>query len=234
MLISHKYRIIFVHVQKTGGDSLEKALRSVDPDAVDSPPIKWPRRLQKEVIQLASIPGTEGFWHGRAPLCEGKHLFARDVQDSLDSAVWRSYFKFAWVRNPFDRLVSWYHMIQQLNQDYRLWKYARSESSDFDSFVRNCTAVVYESPFERKSFCFNQIDYITDERGRTIVDFVGRFESLEEDFARLCELAGLPKLRLGKYNSSKHGNYRSYYTDETREVVCTRYQRDLEAFNYAF
>jgi len=234
MLISHKYKIIFVHVQKTAGDSLEKALRSVDPEAVDCISLKGRRCLQRQFIQLASRLGTEKFWYGRAPLCEGKHLFARDIRQHLDTEIWRDYFKFAWVRNPYDRLVSWYHMIRQFNQNYRLWNYVRAESSDFASFVKNCTDVIYESPFERKSFTFNQIEYLTDESGNLLVDFIGRFESLEDDFKKMCERAGLPEITLGKFNSSKHDTYRQYYTDETRDIISARFKRDLEEFDYAF
>src|SRR5262249_4698073 len=170
MIISHKYQLIFVHVQKTAGNSVLRALKAIDPEAVNCPPLKLSRRLQKQFVDFTSRFVGPQSWYGRAPLCEGKHLFASDIKESLGSHIWRDYFKFAFVRNPFDRLVSWYHMIEQRDATDALWEYARSNSSDFETFIKQCTGVIYLSPYYRKSFAFNQIDYLTDENGNLLVD----------------------------------------------------------------
>jgi hypothetical protein len=115
-----------------------------------------------------------------------------------------------------------------------LWEYAKNNSTDFDSFVRNCTETIYESPFERKSFFFNQLDYLTDENGNLLVDFIGRFESVEDDFRRMSERAKLPEIQLQKINVTSHRDYRKYYTPASREIVEQRYKRDLEYFGYEF
>jgi len=80
MVISDRHRCIFVHIQKTGGASIEALLLRSDPSAAAS--------------------AQEG----------RRHPPARAIAPIAGSERWRAYFKFAFVRNPWDRLVSWYHM----------------------------------------------------------------------------------------------------------------------------
>ena len=87
MFISHKYGVIFVHIQRTGGNSVQKIFEEFDPDLL-------------EAIQVD--PSRH----------RTKHCYASDIQESIDSDIFKSYTKFSIVRNPFDRLVSWYSMFK--------------------------------------------------------------------------------------------------------------------------
>jgi hypothetical protein len=113
-----------------------------------------------------------------------------------------------------------------------IWNYVLRTSHDFESFLDNCTGIVFDSGCY-KSFLFNQIDYLTNGAGEPVVDFVGRFERLEEDagylFRRIGVEAALPRL-----NASCHGLYRDYYTARTRDLVAQRFARDIERFGYRF
>ena len=124
-----------------------------------------------------------GFKHSFA--AEGRAALARYTLDGGESPPvdsWQAYYKFAFVRNPWDRLVSWYTMIANSpRRRLRLWKYVDENARSFDEFVRYCTATIVEPGGERKSFCFNQLDYISDASGKIIVDFVGQFERLRDD-----------------------------------------------------
>ena len=113
----------------------------------------------------------------------GTHDTAAQGRWKLGRTVYEQYMSAAFVRNPWDRLVSWYSMIERSDRDLRLHQYVHENSHDFDSFVRNCTRTIHDHD-GKKSFCRNQIDYLTDWRCRLIVDFVGRFETIEQD-ARL-------------------------------------------------
>ena len=86
----------------------------------------------------------------------------------------------------------------------------------------------------RKSFAFNQLDYITDADDRIAVDFVGRFERIAEDFPLVCKNLGLDPALLGRANSTRHARYTTFYTPATRDLVAERFQRDIEAFDYRF
>ncbi len=83
MFVSHKYRAIFVHIQRTGGNSIQRIFEEHDPDLVQTIPIDPARNRTK-------------------------HCYAADIEEALDPAIFRAYTKFCVVRNPFDRMVSWY------------------------------------------------------------------------------------------------------------------------------
>lgn len=83
MFISHKYRAIFIHIQRTGGNSIQQIFEEHDPDLVETIPIA-PSRART------------------------KHCHAADIEETIDPATFRGYTKFCVVRNPFERIVSWY------------------------------------------------------------------------------------------------------------------------------
>jgi hypothetical protein len=211
MLISREKRFLFVHIQKTAGISIRSALERSIPD-------------------LRPLLGT--------------HDTASQAREHLGDAEYGRYFTAAFVRNPWDRLVSWYTMIVQRSERLswwrrrrspgyiRLWQYVHENSRDFEGFVRNCTDEI-DDVDGRKSFTRNQVDYISDG-GRLIVDFVGRYERLDDDARRLFERLGLPPAELPRANTSRHDHYGAYYSDELAELVGRRFARDVEAFGYRF
>lgn len=91
MFISHKYKAIFVHIQRTGGNSVQKVFAEHDPDLVEA---------------VAIDPAKK----------RTKHCFASDIRDAIDPATFAAYTKFAVVRNPYERMVSWYaHLTDDHN-----------------------------------------------------------------------------------------------------------------------
>ncbi|GGA13492.1 sulfotransferase family 2 domain-containing protein [Okeania sp. KiyG1] len=228
MLISHKHKFIFVHVQKTAGQSVTETLKKNVPD------------LEKLVTQH-------------------KHGSAITGRDILGVDKWNEYYKFAFVRNPWDRLVSWYSMIlgicldEKMSQNYsnyNLWhkvvrnyrKYRylnRPHNSKFYSYVlKNCNSFedfIKNSHRDNMKNMRNQLDYLVDEEGNIIVDFIGKFESLGDDFNQLKSNLNLPHMELPHVtHKSKHRNYQEYYNDEIREIVQERYHQDIKYFNYNF
>ena len=212
MLISDDRRFLFVHIQKTAGSSLRQALHGALPD-------------------LRHLLGT--------------HDTARQAREHLGARAYDGYFTAAFVRNPWDRLVSWYTMIAQprprrpwwrlrhREPELRLWRYVRENSRSFEEFILRCTDEIQDVDGV-KSFCRNQVEYISDEAGRRIVDFVGRYETLDEDARRLLGRLGLPDVALPRVNVSRHRHYSTYYSDDLAEVVRQRYARDVAAFGYTF
>lgn len=211
MLISKSKKFLFVHIQKTAGRSFEAVLTE-------------------------NIPDLENFM--------GTHDHALWAKEKL-SGEWNNYYKVGFVRNPWDRLVSWYTMIRE--KGAMTWKkrifgrrryndltqYVLSNSNSFEEFIYKCTDTIDDID-GRKSILYNQIDYLSDENGKLIVDFVGRFENIEEDSKKVFENLGFENVSLPHKNSSKHRNYRTYYTEETREEVRRRYSRDIDFFGYDF
>ena len=219
MLVSHGRKLVFVHIQKTGGDTVS--------------------RLMGE-----SIPDIFCF--------KAKHESA--VKAAAELKCWNEYFKFAFVRNPWDRLVSWYSMIrdaetirwhqiltnQRIRSHFRqtrenkLWRYVLDNSSTFEEFIINCTDEIEVDEGVHYSFAYNQLDYIADSNDDLLVDFIGRFESFGSDLYKVYDRLGLELGSIPHENRSVRGHYSTFYTPETETIVRKRFQRDIEYFGYKF
>ena len=147
----------------------------------------------------------------------------------------RRYFKFTFVRNPFDRLVSAYFFMQKggLNEKDRRWaqrKLARFDS--FEAFVKN-----WVTPFnvERALHFRPQTRFICLGRRPPALDFVGYLENIQADFALVAQKLGIQaRLVEANRNTTRERDYRPYYTDETREIVARVYAKDLQVLGYTF
>ena len=114
--------------------------------------------------------------------------------------VFEKYFKFAFVRNPWDWQVSWYHFIVQ-NREHHEHE-AVTNLGSFAEFLR----------WRIDHPVWHQKDFITDESGKEIVDFVGKFENVQADFAHVWAASGV-RARLPHLNQSRHADYRKDYSD---------------------
>ena len=149
------------------------------------------------------------------------HITARAAQRCLPPAVYASLFKFAFVRNPWDRLVSRYAYLLH-NQDHPRHQLV-SQRQGFENYLQ----------WEIRREKMFQHGYLMNARGEWIVDFVGYYERLDEDFSKICARLGV-QAALPRANASSHHDYRTYYTPETRELVAKYFQRDIELFGYEF
>ena len=77
-------------------------------------------------------------------------------------------------------------------------------------------------------------EFVCDDEGNVIIDFIGKYENLSTDFRTVCQRAGLPSIELPHLNKSTSGEYRKYYTNETRDFVAKMAQKDIELFGYDF
>jgi chondroitin 4-sulfotransferase 11 len=143
-------------------------------------------------------------------------------------------------------LVSWYALIDEAKKNLsffkrfkkkpfrsELWNYAIRNSHDFESFLENCTATVFDLGCH-KSFIFNQADYLTDKNGNIVVDFIGRFENLAADTDHVFRTLNMKSVSLPKLNQSQHSHYSQWYNAKTRQLIEERFARDIALFGYQF
>ena len=211
MLISDEHRFIFVHVPKCAGRSIRAALQPHSRHAREF----WLNRV------VARFGGRSNVIAPANHRWLRQHTTFRRAQHYLPQPMLESYFKFSFVRNPWDWLVSYYHFVAS-KPDHRRYRQFMSYGS-FDNYVRAECA--------RPTFL--QKDFLTDKHGSVAVDFVGRFESLEEDFAHVCRRVGV-SAALGQRNRSVHRDYREYYDRDLKVVVADGFREDIELFGYTF
>jgi len=157
---------------------------------------------------------------------------------------YQGYFKFCFVRNPFDRLVSCFsNKISQdkdLNNEWfnngvaRIFKKYKKlfwGGMGFEDFVKS----VAEIPDHHADSHFRSQWLATvDNKNKPLADFVGKFENLQKDFNSVSQKIGFPVKQLPHLLKADHTNYRAYYTQKTIELVQQRYAQDLEIFQYDF
>lgn len=157
-----------------------------------------------------------------------QHLTAREMKELVGPRRWERGFSFAFVRNPWDKVASHYHFRVKTNQTG-----LGEDAIRFNRWVVRAYGERDPRYYDQPKMFMPQVDWIDDDGGECLVDFVGRFERLEEDFTRVCERtdsAGeLPHLK-----SSSRPHYRELYGKEAAETVRRRFRPDLERFGYEF
>ncbi len=217
MLLSHRYKFLFVHIAKTGGTSVRAALAALR----WRDPMHW---LAFPCHRLSHLTGHRiGTKFPRhAKIVAAKEMLPREFFDGL--------FKFAFVRNPWDLQVSSYHHIR------RERPHLMAGIRDFPGFVRWKLDPERAYQFHIDTSIELQSDYVKDLSGEIVVDFVGRYERLQEDFDEVCKRIGLPLRALPHKRQAKDraSDYRRYYDDATAELIATYFKPDIDAFGYAF
>lgn len=198
-------KYLFVHVPKTGGTSI------------------------RNILEEHSVGKTEEFGE--------EHDIVFSAYREMSDEEFNFRFKFAFVRNPFDRELSNYFWHTKTNghvdisfPDWVKWRY--DEMSDFLSIIQfgGKSDYYYQKGFGKTP----QIGFLINEKGKICVDFVGRFETLQEDWEVVADKLNLPKPLPHHYKTERNQDYRQYYTDECREIIENAHSIDLQVFNYDF
>lgn len=227
-MICREHNCLFVHVPKTAGQSVEQFF-------MDRLELDW-----KEDRDRLLLGANDDRSRGTEKLA---HLSASEYVDDgyLSKSDFEGMFKFSFVRNPFERIVSEYR--------YRNYFHHRS----FRDFVLN--KLPRPGWDDKYRHVMPQYQMLHDADGRLLVDFVGRFENLQLDFHRVCERLDIGDSSLPHRNPSnkqsrnikrrfrnllfRNGEsgkkrYTDFYDDETLEAVSRLYEKDIETFGYRF
>lgn len=192
---------------KTGTHSVRQALRQhLGEDDLEQVGLFVDKRFPFE--ELAAIR------HG--------HISLSQIRPFLGERDFEGFFKFAFVRNPFDRFVSYCAFMTRAN----------------GAFAANPRAVmryfIFEAPPLKHILFQPQSTLLAAPDGRLLTDAIGRFEQMQASYDTLCQRIGIPTALLGQVNSSRRGGYREYYDQALMHGVADFYRRDLELFGYEF
>ena len=200
-MISFQKCFLFIHIPKTAGNSIQSVLRDYSEDQLVA--------LRKEQ------DGIERFGLRNPNYKIRKHSTLREYRDTLGDEQLRKLYRFTCVRNPWDRMVSYYFTPTQ-----------NPESWDRKNFRGIISKVVSIADYLRLNE--NEEDPFAN------LDYIMRFENLADDFRTLCNQLKISPATLPQYNRSTRGHYSRYYDDELREFVRTRFAAEIERFGYVF
>ena len=153
-----------------------------------------------------------------------KHIAAQRIFDHLPPDNWQAAFKFTFVRHPFTRLVS--HYYYRLREQRIQQRYGRELS--FREWVK--LALTSEEPGNLRP----QYHWVYSDADQLLVDFTGRFETMEKDFAQVLRAIGKEPVHLPHLNKrSKRIDYADLYDHDTRVLVQDFYAEDFRRFGYS-
>ena len=171
------------------------------------------------------------------------HFTAQEFRKTLGDEKFQRLFKFTIVRNPWDRAVSQYsHLWSVMHEDCPSFKdwvkivygevlpYAYKNRDKFITFrYKNNTIEGLLKPY------MPQLDWLRDENGKMLVDFVGRHENLQDDFNTICDKIGIARRILPHNNASKRDkDYRSYYDQKSKKLVGAFFHKEIKKFSYKY
>ncbi|GAB5403854.1 MAG: hypothetical protein Aurels2KO_20850 [Aureliella sp.] len=153
-----------------------------------------------------------------------------------DKRKFDEYFKFSFVRNPWSRLVSAFFFLKQFSEPSnhkQFFEKSVGVNTSFEEFVDQLAESTFRKKITKWEHFTLQADYLLD-KGKVGVDFLGRFESLDDDYAQLSEKLNFEVQPLKPFNSSIHDDFRQYYDSRRRDIVGDVYRKDIELFGYSF
>jgi hypothetical protein len=206
MIVSLEHRFIFAAIPKTGTHAVRRALR----EHMGSQDME---QVGLFVQRKLPIPELAEIRHG--------HLTLQQVRRHLSAEDFDGFFKFAFVRNPFDRFVSYCAFMTRAQGQFE-----RDPKGVMRHFLAN--------PPARHILFQPQHTFVTDPDRNLLSDDLGRVEEMQQSYDRIATRIGIPSQPLEKVNASSRRDYRQYYDQPLIDGVARLYSRDLELFGYEF
>lgn len=231
----YELRRLLFRVKNPAKYQLLKSLRTKSPEKLNCSTFK--PFIENKCI-FTHIPKTAGISIGYSIFGRhtGNHTTIAEYQMAFDRKEFNSFFKFTFVRNPWDRLLSAFLFLKNggRNKSNNGWAEKNLSSyKSFNDFVmkwverKNINTIIHFKP---------QYKFITTpEILEPKVDFIGFYENIEKDYEYICnKLFISKKLIFDNKTIKKVNDYRFYYNDKTIEIVSDVYKEDIELFGYKF
>lgn len=228
MIISHKYKFIFIKTEKTAGTSIEVFLSEqsgksdvvtpirphVEPHVAQNHKRAW--NPLPEHVENKGIGTRKVFKQLLNRKKYFNHIHARAVKSRTSSRIWNDYFKFCVERNPWDKTLSHYHMIKDRS----------GETMTFEDYIKN------------EKFRINYPKY-TDRAGNLLVDEVIKYESLPDDLTRIFDELGIPfngslAVRAKSEYRDCRRAYQESYSSDHADVIEKAFAKEIQMHGYSF
>lgn len=191
MYISHPDKFIFFHTPKVAGSSIHIFF--------------------KDHYGLVGEQRCD-------PIPSIHHMSAKDYLNS--NPQYKNYFKFSFVRNPFDRFVSAYSGFTQIRN---------IDLSPFSSFCEEFP----HSKFSKDIHWIPQSELLCDDVGNIIPDFIGRYENLNDDLKTISNMIGID-INIGHHRKTNRTYYKQMFSSKTKDIIENFFSVDLNKFDYEF
>ncbi len=206
MIISFYQKFVFVAIPKSAGHAIRKGLRH----SLAGNDWEQCTLFDKKYFPVEPI----------AQLGHG-HITCQQIQPYLLPGMWETYFKFCFVRNPYDRFVSYCHFSNRENQ--------RMQQDPLGIMKQT----IQNEKTQQQILFRPQHEFVMNQSGQLMVDYVGKYEALQSDFDHICHQIDLPFATLSPVNVSQREPYLHYFDQELQELVYSFYRRDFVLFGYA-
>lgn len=220
MILSYDHGFVSFACGRTGTTSLEHALSHYDQGT----------KLREEIAEHVNARLGRNF--------NTKHLRPDLVRQFLPEDTWENLFKFVFVRNPWDWVLSQYFR----HGFCRPFSFRRPLSRRVSFRRPMLGAAEVEAVWDRlrpfnqslDTDSYLQSRFVYDSNGVKLVDRVGRYESLQNDIDDILRALGLPQHKMPRLNGTRHRHYTEHYTPEGRDMVARLYSSDIEMLGYQF
>ncbi|PKH52291.1 hypothetical protein CXF68_17025 [Tenacibaculum sp. Bg11-29] len=138
---------------------------------------------------------------------------------------YNDYYKFGFTRNPWERIFSWYSLIQLNNR-----KSLAEERIRFEKFIE-CD---HASDFGSSFFHYNSLDYFTNKKGKLIADNIFRYENLNNEIRTIVNKFNIQLTEIPHVNAASPKDYKAFYTDKSHYLIAEKCKKDIEYFNYTY
>jgi hypothetical protein len=233
MIISHTHKFIFIKSFKTAGTSVEAALSNYCSGSDIVTPLNDYRHNRDENGKFIhkSMNAEE---YIQLDLPNLQHVEALTIKDRVSPEVWNTYFKVSIARNPWDRAVSYFFWEMRndpaLKPQKKFYHYLGVPFNELDQLRQLFSTYIRNATWPNND-CFYTID------DQLCTDFVIRYETLPEDYSKVCEKLGLPASTLPRLKGGirkQRYHYSDYYNEESIAIVSERHKNDIRLFGYEF
>ncbi|MDO6838798.1 sulfotransferase family 2 domain-containing protein [Paraglaciecola chathamensis] len=224
-MISHQHKCIFIHIPKCAGTSVENVLGHFDGhEGRSGQDHRSIRMIQQPGLQPAVFKGQENTKDYIRRVREGFRSHANPNNGlTLTRAQYETYYKFTFVRNPWQRAHSWYKNV--MRDPIHQKNYGIDPKLTFTQFMKK---------FAGTGFLRPQTYWLKDFKGNIPMDFIGKFETLASDFNQISAQMGLGNVELPHKIEGQKSDSSKDFTKESIEFIAHFYREEIELFNYSY